>query len=441
MKNKGLLILSGLVLLVGGYAIYDYQSEKKSEQQKDQQSLILDLKADQISEIKFQTEKEQFSLLRKTEGWMIQEPISEKADESAVNNFVEELSKEKSITMITSSGSNESLDLKVFGLDKPKASIELKDNSGKSVRFTIGSVKNFEGQCYLQKNQDNKVILSSSDWHLKSEKKVFDFRDKRLLRMDISSVKSIHIFGPAKTNENIMIVKKDADWVLSEKQAIKLDQNKVREILTIISATDIKDFMSSGTPSKEQSKILSLANPVLQFELEANDGKKWKAKFFKSKENIITAKLTEPDYLVKLSPSDLDKLQQITISSIRDRQEAFNFNKSDIKDVLVNLKKVTSEKSKNLIGQLRNMEVLEFADHESTLLPMPEAKGQPKTEVQLIGEQDKKIWSLEIGIKKTIPVNGVQTTAYLAKSSSYANFFWIKENDVKELIKESEAPK
>lgn len=457
MKNKNLPLLTGVVVLAGAYAFYDYQSEQKNLQQKENTAVLLTLKSDQISEINIRNNQQIIHLNRQANEWMLTQPIQEMADNNFVKNFIEDLSKEKIISTISTS--NKNLELKTFGLDSPLYEIEMIDNAKTSQKFLISDVKNFEGNNYLKLIDKNDVYVVSSGWSNRATKSLLDFRDKRLLKYDISSIDSIQItadnISPKDNLNSIYIFKQDTDWVLAKSADIKnkktfspvadvkkkLDQNKVREILTQVSNTEIKDFMSTGNPDSKQISSLNLNIPLFSLNLNSKENH-WKMEIFRNKENIISAIISEIKIgdeksnikkLVKLIPPDLEKFQKITLNQLRDRTEPFDFNKNDIQSAVVDSKKIEGEAFKDLIGKLRNMQVFDFIESEKGLIFSPKS---PEKEIQiLLYSQDlnNPKWSLKIGSKKEISIDGIKTMVYLAKSSSYSDFFWIKENDVKEL--------
>jgi len=75
MKNRGFLILGSLVILVGGYAAYDYWSDHHDSNLKAERSRLVKFDKDQIQDVILSRGTDKIHLQRTQEGWKITEPI------------------------------------------------------------------------------------------------------------------------------------------------------------------------------------------------------------------------------------------------------------------------------------------------------------------------------------------------------------------------------
>lgn len=431
MRDKKFRLFAIAVIAVVGFAIYDYKSTQKQEKQKQEQSFLLEQKPEQVEKIKIQSKTESIELERTKDGWQLVAPVKELADQKAAQDFLDGIAGEKSTEVAIE---DQEINLSDFGLDSPLGTITLTSNSGESTAFTVGTRKNFEGDAFVRKNQESKIRVASSTWFPKFEKRAFDFRDKRLMKFPPAAIESVQI---QRNGEKFQLVKKENDWIIQGKPDWKLDQNKVRELLTKLSQTEALEYIAEGDAKPAELQKWGLQSPRLKMTVQLKDQKTWQASFAAGSDKVHRAHTSVPNQVMKISPTDSDQFFSMTADSFRDRAEPFRFDKSRVKEIELHLSgnsrvlKAEEDKAQQILKALRDLKVTDFKEAP---------QGFWSHSIVLKGDGED-IFSLNWGRMQKGKVNGVSTNVFPAQTSAFAKTFLLSESEIASLkLDEGKAP-
>lgn len=435
MKSRKLPIFVSLVALVVGYAVYDYKSDQKQEVAKSEKALLFLMKPDQIQHLAFESKAgANFALQRTAEGWKFEAPLTETADQDAVTQFIDGIATEKSSAVLLE-GSE--VDWKIYGLDAPKMAVVLKDNLGNQTRFEISAKKNFQGDSYLKKGDEKKVYVAGGSWQQKAEKTVSDFRDRRIARVTPADLESIH-FQHGK--DKFSFHKREMNWVSTEKPDWKLDQNKVRKLITALSNNRIQKFDAKLDTS-----------PLTTLTLLSKDNKKWVGQFGINKDKKHFLQVQDSGISGELQVDDANEIYRTSIDSLRDRAEPFQFHKEDVKKIEFTSEKMKfvlahkaeawevvaggdpnknfmADQVKTFLGKLGGLEVLEFTDKKQD-----SRINQNRTHLVLKAADDKVVLDLKWGGSGSVKVAGQDRHFYWATTNLFPTVFSLAEDKTKEL--------
>lgn len=270
MKIKGRGILSLCLLVFGGAAIYEYYSTEQKQANQMIESRLMQLNYDQVDRIDIQREKEKISLARSADGWVLQSPLQEPADSEATEQFVRDIFPERIIEVAVE---GPQINWFQYGLAPAQTTITLTDAKGTQESFHISNKKNFEGNIFARRNEENRVLVLNPAWEEKAEKKVIDFRDRRVLKANIATVDELTV---QNNQGSFTIHRVDGQWKVRGFN-VDLDQNKVRLFL--------KQLADAKADQIEQaSSFISGQTPLLQLAVKMGD-KRWTAKVSQSKED------------------------------------------------------------------------------------------------------------------------------------------------------------
>ncbi|MGZ3774764.1 MAG: DUF4340 domain-containing protein [Bdellovibrio sp.] len=304
MKLKGRTILIIALLVFGGYAVYDFFHDKKIEEKAIEESRLMTINFEQVQYVEIQEKDTKIVLNRTVDGWDLVEPIKDAADSSVVDDFVKNIYPER-IIEIAKEGPN--IDWALYGLDKPLATITLKTSAGTQNVFEISDKKNFEENVFARRDHENKVLLLNSVWKLRATKIANDFRDRRFLRHKIASVDELKV----KNDKGLLDLKRlDGKWLSPSHKEIKIDQNKVREILTAIADAKAAEIYPAETKAKAGKELFSM-------DLVMAD-KKWTALVTQTDDLGIYAKISEPSFFMKMESGALDKLIHLNLEELKE---------------------------------------------------------------------------------------------------------------------------
>lgn len=304
MKLKGRTILVLALLLFGGYAVYDYFHSKKTEEQKMEESRLLTVNFEQVDRFEVQKGDQKILLKRTVDGWELQEPLKDLADNTEADDFVKSAVPER-ILEVAKEGND--IDWALYGLDKPLGKITFTTSAGAQNIFEISEKKNFEENVFARRDQENKVLVINSAWQNRVNKTVLDFRDRRFLRHKIASVDGLKL-----QNEKGVIELKlgDGKWAAPSKKDLKLDQNKVRDLLSVIASAKAAEILEGKAKASVPKHLFTL-------DLSMAD-KKWRAEVRQAKDLLIYAQVSEPDFQMKMEAGALDKLIKMKLDDLKE---------------------------------------------------------------------------------------------------------------------------
>ncbi|MFN8945360.1 MAG: DUF4340 domain-containing protein, partial [Pseudobdellovibrionaceae bacterium] len=363
MKNKGTIALLGITAALALYVyLFEIEKPKKEEALKTAESKFLTIKQDQISQIKIQkTGQPQIVMTKSADGWAVTEPYKDNADNTEVDDFIRSLSDEK-YTDIANENKDDSADLKIYGFDLPLGFVEIQDQAGVIEKYTVGSRKNFEGNSFLQKSGDPRILVASQLWGSRVEKTPVEFRDKRLLRASIAKVEKIQIKNQMGT---LALEQVENKWKLTNLD-FELDQNRAREILTMLNESRALDYIQEKDPDKDQKIRFGFNQPEITLTARV-DGQPWEAVIGYSKDKTVYGWVKKPTFVMKLDGPQLDKFKTLSVSFVREKKKAFDFDKAGITSLKY---KTTSGKEKSfdktnpdfskLVDNLASFQVAEY---------------------------------------------------------------------------------
>lgn len=302
MKLKGRTLLVLALLLFGSYAYYDFYKEKKTSEQKMEDSRLMMVPFDQVEKVEIQKQDEKIVLTRSVDGWAMQEPLKDTAANDEVEDYIKSLAMEKILDVAKE---EMPIDWVLYGLDKPVAVITLTTTAGKSDTFEVSDKKNFEDNVFARRNKENRVLVLNSIWEKKTHKASIDFRDRRFFRHKIGSVDEIKL----KNKVGLLHIKMvDGRWTAPTAQKIALDQNKVRDLLQAIA--DAKGAQYLEKKDVPSMKALFTLDLVME-------KKMWKAEVGQAKDFAIFAEVSDPEFIMKMEPGALDKLITADYKSLK----------------------------------------------------------------------------------------------------------------------------
>ncbi len=300
-KIKGRGILVTLLLVFGAYAYYDHVRDQKKEKQKLEETRLLTLKYDHVNEIQIKKTGENILLKRTVDGWVLEEPVKDQADNQAVEAYINQFVTDK-IEDVAKEGQD--LDEAGYGLDQPLAIITLKSTDGQSDEFKISAKKNFEDNPFFRRNQESRILVGNSAFARSAEKTVNDFRDRRFLRKKIASVHTVQVKNKSGT---VHIQQKDEKWVLIPGD-VALDQNRVREFLKTIADAQASHIL--------EVKDIPAGQEILKMDLGLSEGT-WQATVTQASDKLIYAKVSEPHFGMRMAPGALDKFLAMTAKDLQ----------------------------------------------------------------------------------------------------------------------------
>lgn len=303
MKVKGRTLLVAALLLFGGYAYYDFKRDQRLEEQRMYETRLMTVEFQQVDKVEIIYGTRTILLQRTVDGWNLEQPLQEPADNTAVEDLIKNTAAERIIDVVKE---GDDIDWALFGLDKPMGSVAFVTSAGVRDTFEISEKKNFEDNVYARKNKENRLLLINSIWQNKLQREVIEYRDRRFLKHSIASVDKINL---KNSTGHLILERKEGQWGALDRADIKLDQNKVRELLQKISEAQATEFIEGGATAPQLKSLFDL-------ELTMAD-KTWKANVGQAKDFSIYALVRESEKQMKLAPGALDDLIKLELKNLQ----------------------------------------------------------------------------------------------------------------------------
>lgn len=304
MKLKGRSLLVIALLIFGGYAVYDYMKEQRSEKSKTEQSHLLTINFDQVDSIEIIRGSERVFLKRTVDGWNMESPLKDLADDSAAEDLVKMAAAEK-ILDVAKEG--EGIDWAMYGLDNPAGTITFTNSAGQKNSYKIGSKNNFENNPFARRDEEQRVLVVNTNWLTRMEKPAVEYRDRRFLRHKMAAIDQLKLKNQKGTIE---LVRKDGQWAVVSSKAVALDQQKVRELIRGIANAKAAQYIEGALPK---------AKTLFTLDLKL-DGKSWSAQVVQAESKKIYATVSDPQFKLEMEPGALDNLINLTIEDLKEAE-------------------------------------------------------------------------------------------------------------------------
>ncbi len=445
MKNKGTWILLGLVVLLGVYTYFgDFKRKESEEKAKEEQSKVVALAKDQINAIEILREKEPLTLVKAGETWMVEAPLKDAAAPEMVDQFLTEIIDDKSLRVAKE---GEKIVWADYGLDDPLGTVVLKTADGKSAKVSVGRQKDFQGNHFLRRDEEAKVLVGNSTWSGRVAKSGTDFRERKVFRQKTADIEKIRL---RNSKGEFTLVRKDGVWVNEGQPAWQIDQAKAGDFLTGIGNAKALEFLDPASPALKTS---GLAKPSAEVRLFAKGAAgetapTWTLQVAKSKDNVFFGKVSEPDLTVKLDAFEAGKLLEQTEYALRDGKLPFALATADVKqidyksprhDLVLNhdgaawkVEKAPPEheaqmgKVTDLLTKIRDAQVTHFLDSKTQNLFKNAVH-----HLKLVGGDGKDLLALDWTAPMKLKLNGAETNVVLMKTTAFAEPFAMDEGTVK----------
>ena len=184
------------------------------------------------------------------DAWTITQPKTMAADRQAVEQFLRTLILAKVSRIVDDSGK----DLSSYGLTVPAVSISVRLPTGNQT-LHFGDAGPLSSSLYAKREGDSKILLTSLSTREILTKGLQDFRRKRVLEFDPSSVTRLRIANP---HEAVVLYKEGqgekAAWIIKAPLATTADQPEVRSLLFGLEDLKAQGFIDDPQERRAQKK-------------------------------------------------------------------------------------------------------------------------------------------------------------------------------------------
>jgi hypothetical protein len=252
---KGTLFFSILVILVVGFAIYDYVgSEKRESAEASKDSIFAGLEFEDVNKVYFKGIAGEFEFEVKDQIWHLIKPLEDQGDMSALENFIKGVSARKVQKIEVQSP----IQWSNYGLDSPEAIISFTSKQGKEYKVELGRVRTFDDGFYLRRNNEDSLLAGDREWASDVHRVNTDFRDKDIY----SGSSEIKDFILRRGSEKIELIKNEKKWVSKAHPQFELDQNAVDTLISVVRTLSADAIVAEDQSPSSKAKFNLVSNTM-----------------------------------------------------------------------------------------------------------------------------------------------------------------------------------
>jgi hypothetical protein len=203
-------------------------------------------------------------------GWMLDKPVSSKADETQVQTFLSSVRGMRAQDFIE----QPLLELQEFGLDPPQLTVSLTlgtDNAQKTI--LIGGERSDEtgGKKLYVKRGEADTLFLVGDWVLRDvDKTANDFRDKTVVHLDREKVTKVEVWR--RDGDSFTLSRgEDKKWTIDKTQEGTLREMALSQLVDDLSA--LRGF-EIAAENPDDLSVYGLQEPVLKITAYDDSGTK-----------------------------------------------------------------------------------------------------------------------------------------------------------------------
>ena len=239
------LIFLGLLAFVYFYEIKGGE-ERRKEAEKSKR--LVDFKDGEVQRIELVRGDSALILTRGVEGWKLNSPVVDGADQDAVERYLRNLQEsEREKTIVDSAAVTDSEVVK-YGLDTPRLSVLLHTEDGVNKKVDFGIDSPTDRFTYARTDGDNPEIFVLRAWRFDNlDKGVFDLRDRRVLafaRDEVMEVRRSGMGGEA------IFARDEGKWQLRKPVAALADEDEINGLLDKLDNAEVEAFADEDPDSE-----------------------------------------------------------------------------------------------------------------------------------------------------------------------------------------------
>jgi hypothetical protein len=241
-RHTTVLFIIASVLL--GYVwLFENPFQEDSRNSQTDRRLLPGVDAHSATAIEIKHSNQTLRLVKETNGWKLEQPLSYSADETKIDALLGSLAQLQYQSAIPPSESKIQANENLYGMDSPSGHLQIE--ADKTIhKLVFGSTS--PGNITFVKQGDSDLVYTLSSEALKSINTDSDhWRDPRVFPHATSDITEIHIIGPG--NEILLTRPEDApNWVMNQPhQGARLDETTVKWFLQALAELRVASFSST----------------------------------------------------------------------------------------------------------------------------------------------------------------------------------------------------
>jgi hypothetical protein len=264
------LILATIVFAALAGTLYWSEHHKPTEdttKAADAAPAILKLDEASITRIELKNKDEQPIVLAKSisGSWQITAPKQYSADAANVSSTLSSLATLNSERVIEDKGT----DLKPYGLNPPNIEVDITEKDNKTQRLLLGDDTPAGSGVYAALAGDPRVFTIASFNKSSINKSLNEFRDKRLLQVNVDQVSRIELL---RKNQTLEFGRTKDAWQILQPKPMRADGMQVSQLMQKLTDAKMDITGSSNENEKEAASAFNSGSPVATAKLTDPSG-------------------------------------------------------------------------------------------------------------------------------------------------------------------------
>ncbi len=234
----------GTVFLVLLAFVYFYEikggEERRQEAEKSKQLFVF--QDDDAQRLELLRGADALVLGKGTGGWNLSAPMTDGADQEAVERYLRNLRECEREKVVVDSAAVTAEQAAQYGLDAPQLKVRLQTEDGTEQVVAFGADSPTDRFTYAQLQGDNPEIFVVRAWRFDNlDKRAFDLRDRRVLAFAKDEVMQVQRWG---TGGGAALARSEPGWQMREPVAARADADAVDGLLDKIDQAEIQAFVA-----------------------------------------------------------------------------------------------------------------------------------------------------------------------------------------------------
>ena len=224
--------------------VYFYEikggEERRQEAEKSKQLFVF--QDDDAQRLELLRGDDALVLAKGTGGWNLSAPMTDGADQEAVERYLRNLRECEREKVVVDSAAASAEEAAQYGLDAPRLKVRLRTEDGGEQVVAFGADSPTDRFTYAQLQGDNPEIFVVRAWRFDNlDKRAFDLRDRRVLAFAKDEVMQVQRTGLGGA---VVVDRVDADWQLREPVTARAAADAVDGLLDKIDQAEIEAFVA-----------------------------------------------------------------------------------------------------------------------------------------------------------------------------------------------------
>ncbi|MXX38060.1 MAG: DUF4340 domain-containing protein [Gemmatimonadetes bacterium] len=256
----------GAVFVVLLAFVYFYEikggEERRQEAEKSKQLFVF--QEDDAQRLELLRGDDALVLDKGTGGWNLSAPMTDGADQEAVERYLRNLLECEREKVVVDSAAASAEEAAQYGLDAPRLKVRLQTEGGAEQVVAFGADSPTDRFTYAQLQGDNPEIFVVRAWRFDNlDKLAFDLRDRRALAFAKDEVMQVQRWGAGGA---AVLARAEPDWQLREPVIARADADAVNGLLDKIDQAEIEAFVAED-PDADSLAAYGLGERASQVEI------------------------------------------------------------------------------------------------------------------------------------------------------------------------------